>query len=241
MEAVNHKWLQGSKILSEISEELVEFHSAETVRLTSNDPLQIKQGDLVSVDNRRSIEQLSANFIALDVKGAEFKKFEIFQGRWQRYAIAHNTMVQTTDAGVSRSADFFRPLQLFYADTQRALVEVTDLHTAGAAEEGKSIEAAVETSVVITRNRSGARLLACHLACVGDQEPSFAPTLRYHRVARRACVGKSRRSHFHRVSGGRSRASGESIRCLPSERFRAGKGPSDCRGRAARSPPAGSS
>jgi diguanylate cyclase (GGDEF)-like protein len=155
VEAVNQKWLVGSKILGAISEQLAEFHSTETIRLTSNDALQIKQGDLVSFEDRRAIEQMSANYLALGIEGAEIRKFEIFEGRWKRYALAHNTMVLTTDAGVSRSLDFFRPLQQFYAETQRALVAVTDLHSAAAAEEGRSIEGAIEFSLWVLSTGSG--------------------------------------------------------------------------------------
>src|SRR5262245_29400504 len=138
MEAVSGKSFAATQMLDELDTRIAEFRMAETFRALATDPKQLAAAELLAQQDRRRIEYLLGDYLA--VTGKSEAQIGPFRASWNAYVAEHDAWVTADPAGMlDEPARFGSSLHRLYKST---MVAVDRLIYANRAEAKRQAQAA---------------------------------------------------------------------------------------------------
>ena len=161
-EAVNEKWLAGTRILGELGDRVSEFRLAETYRALAADLNASADAEHVADQHREAIDNLVDRYVA--TVGADRPEGDVatFKGAWQDYLIVHDAWLRADVYGRTRNlAKSNNSLHWRYKLVDKAVDQLMGENYLAADNETKMARRLAQVSVYVV---SAASVLAVLLA-----------------------------------------------------------------------------
>ena len=156
-QAVNQKWLAGTRILGELGGQVSEFRLAETYRALAGDAPAAANAETAAADHRAAIDDLVARYVATIGAGRPKSDVMAFMGAWKDYLVVHDAWLRADVYGRTRNlARSNSSLHWRYRATDRAVEQLrmanyraADLETSSASRLAKLAKDIVFAASVI--------------------------------------------------------------------------------------------